>query len=74
MFTTLRKTAWAAALAVGGLVLLGTAAARAEDGKREDQEGKDSRARPAARADRSCAAALPHARRQAGGAVGSRQA
>ena len=73
MFTTLRKTAWAAALAVGGLVLLGTAAARAEDGKREDQEGKDSRARPAARG-RSRAAALPHARRQAGGTVGSRQA
>ena len=45
MFSTSRKTAWAAALAVGGLLLVGTAAARADDARRGDHRRGDRNVR-----------------------------
>jgi hypothetical protein len=49
MFNTLIKTAWATTLAVGGFLLVGTAAARADDAKRGDHRHGDRTARPSAR-------------------------
>jgi hypothetical protein len=51
MHNTLSKTAWATTLAVGGLLLVGTAAARADDTKSGDHRHGDRTARAAARRD-----------------------
>ena len=49
MCNTLSKTAWATTLAVGDLLLVGTAAARADDTKRGEDYRGDRTARAALR-------------------------
>lgn len=49
MCNTLSKTAWATTLALGGLLLVGTATARADDTKRGDHHRGDRSVRAAAR-------------------------
>ena len=49
MLNTLIKTAWATTLAVGGLLVIGAAAARADDARRGDYDRGDRTARPEAR-------------------------
>ena len=56
MFNILKKTAWATTLAVGGLVVIGTATALADDAKPKDQHS----ARPKARSGRRRASPSGH--------------
>ena len=52
MFNTMKKTAWAATLAMGGVLAIGTVAAvRADDDERGDRPRNDHASRPTARRD-----------------------